>query len=136
MENGRKLETCLTAAADCNHKVDLKQQNINGLTEVPQQNTKSSRPSPAVGQVSENGEAAAAPVRKPHPDLVYLDRILSVPKVQWSDHDDQEWLFSSRSKEEPKVGSSGSEDEIRKVWAEAVPIETADVIALPYVIPY
>ncbi|KAI8538110.1 hypothetical protein RHMOL_Rhmol09G0076900 [Rhododendron molle] len=74
--------------------------------------------------------------KPPHPDSKYLDQVLSVPKLkEWSDFDDQEWLFSSRngrSSEKPDAGSS----EIPRVWAEALRIESADVCALPYVIPY
>lgn len=51
--------------------------------------------------------------------------------------DDQEWLFQSSDShsQTPKLGYSGN-DEMPQVWAEAMRIESADVCALPYVIPY
>ncbi|GFY82559.1 hypothetical protein Acr_02g0007990 [Actinidia rufa] len=78
---------------------------------------------------------AQASMKPPHPDSKYLSLILSVPKMdEWSDFDDQEWLFSSKtcSAKPPNVGSA----EAPRVWAEALQIESADVCALPYVIPY
>ncbi|KAJ0810508.1 hypothetical protein HanPI659440_Chr01g0027761 [Helianthus annuus] len=91
------------------------------------------KPPPAVVN-----KAAPVPVPKkkpPHPDTKYLTQILSVPKLDpWCGLDDQEWLFSSkagpRSKKPPM-----NEPEIQ-VWSEAKHIESVDVCALPYVIPY
>lgn len=98
-------------AAANNTKIDKKESKINGV----------------IG--AEVGHA----LKPPHPDIKYLTHLLSVPKMtEWCDLDDQEWLFQSKK---PKVGCS-IEDEAPQVWAEAVPIESADVCALPYVIPY
>ncbi|KAI3743129.1 hypothetical protein L1987_60832 [Smallanthus sonchifolius] len=73
--------------------------------------------------------------KPPHPDTKYLNQILSVPKPdQWCGSDDQEWLFSS------KAGPTSKKPPINElevqVWSEAKHIESVDVCALPYVIPY
>ena len=93
------------------------------------------RPSSTTLQVNDNGEAFSKP---PHPDSKYLIQILSIPKVEdLSDNDDQEWLFSSNCllSKESKAGSPQAEG-TQHVWAKALQIESADVYALPYVIPY
>jgi hypothetical protein len=56
---------------------------------------------------------------------------------EWLEFEDQEWLFQSTNSQakKPKVGLSGV-DETPMVWSEALQIETADVYALPYVMPY
>ncbi|PSS32798.1 Serine/threonine-protein kinase [Actinidia chinensis var. chinensis] len=81
---------------------------------------------------------AQASTKPPHPDSKYLSQILSVPKMdEWSDFDDGEWLFSSNdcSAKKPNVGSAEAA-EAPRVWAEALQIESSDVCALPYVVPY
>ncbi|XP_057477686.1 uncharacterized protein LOC130765306 [Actinidia eriantha] len=81
---------------------------------------------------------AEASTKPPHPDSKYLSQILSVPKLdEWSDFDDGEWLFSSNdcSAKKPNVESAEAA-EAPRVWAEALQIESADVCALPYVVPY
>uniref|UniRef100_A0A3Q7GK72 Uncharacterized protein n=1 Tax=Solanum lycopersicum TaxID=4081 RepID=A0A3Q7GK72_SOLLC len=83
----------------------------------------------------QNAEASKRP---PHPDSKYLSQILSVPVMDdWSGYDDQEWL--SRSKRTLPKSTEMSLDEVNKehcVWSEALQIDSADVCALPYVIPY
>ncbi|XP_057783666.1 uncharacterized protein LOC131001321 [Salvia miltiorrhiza] len=80
---------------------------------------------------------AEASRRPPHPDSKYLTQILAVPTVgDWSEDDDQEWLFSKKGPpNKPELESVGVNEELQ-VWSEAVHIESADVCALPYVIPY
>lgn len=75
--------------------------------------------------------------RPPHPDSKYLSQILTVPTVgDWSKDDDQEWLFSKKGPpNKPESEPVGVTEELQ-VWSEAVHIESADVCALPYVIPY
>ncbi|KAL5702887.1 hypothetical protein ACHQM5_028049 [Ranunculus cassubicifolius] len=112
-------------------RFDNKVLKANGLLQAPPPpptatSTSSSLPSI---KAKENGESS----RKPHPDTKYLSQILSVPKMDdWSDFDDQEWLFSSQGKK----NSSGMEDDIPQVWDRAMQIDSADLCALPYVIPY
>jgi hypothetical protein len=76
--------------------------------------------------------------KQPHPDSKYLLEVLSVPKMEeLPDFEDQEWLFQSTNFPTKKlqVGFSGI-DETQQVWSEALQIGSADVYALPYVIPY
>lgn len=144
MENGRKSEPCQTVlqtvsegqGAASNGQVDIKDHIIIGLRGSGQLDACSTRPSSSTTKVKENGEASAKP---PHPDSKYLSQILTIPEMGdgSDDFDDQEWLFSSsglRSKK-AKVGSPGVES-TPQVWAEAMQIESVDVFALPYVIPY
>lgn len=81
--------------------------------------------------------ASEASRRPPHPDLKYLNQILTVPVVgDWSENDDQEWLFSKKGPLKKPETESVRHDEELQVWSGAVHIESADVCALPYVIPY
>ncbi|KAF5470230.1 hypothetical protein F2P56_010755 [Juglans regia] len=94
-------------------------------------------PSPPV-QVLNNG---GAPTKSPHSDSKYLIQILSIPKMEeWSDIGDQEWLFGGNclQSEKPKAGSLRGSLQVEEahVWAEALQMGSADVYALPYVIPY
>lgn len=79
---------------------------------------------------------AEASRRPPHPDSRYLAEVLTVPKMDWSEHDDQDWLFRKAGPAVDHNVGSVWDMEDRQVWSEAVHIESADVCALPYVIPY
>ncbi|KAH6786750.1 hypothetical protein C2S52_006302 [Perilla frutescens var. hirtella] len=81
--------------------------------------------------------ATEASRRPPHPDSKYLSQILTVPTVvDLPEDDDQEWLYSKKGPpNKPELESVGANEELH-VWSEAVHIESADVYALPYVIPY
>lgn len=141
VENGRKLEPCqtpilLTTGRQgplSNLKLNNKELKVNGVIE-PQPLPISSKKSPSPSTKAE--KIAEASTKPPHPDSKYLSRVLSVPKMEeWSDFDDQEWLCSSKdcsAEKKPKVGSAESP----MVWADALQIESADICALPYVIPY
>ncbi|XP_059463204.1 uncharacterized protein LOC132192033 isoform X1 [Corylus avellana] len=150
--------------AASNGIVGIKEHRPNGLVEPQRPNAGSIRSSSTTVQVNENGEASAKPPlvrlqrpnakpspttlqvndngeafsKPPHPDSKYLIQILSIPKVEdLSDIDDQEWLFSSNCllSKESKAGSPQVEG-TQHVWAKALQIESADVYALPYVVPY
>lgn len=88
--------------------------------------------------VKENGEASAKP--PPHPDLKYLDQILSVPKRELfvEVDNDEEWLYGPLSVKKLKKARTYSPDsgESLQVWNQAVKIESADILALPYVVPF
>ncbi|CAL5214084.1 unnamed protein product [Lathyrus oleraceus] len=142
-ENGRILEPCkisIPNASDrpevavSSSKMDNKECKINGFIEaqphaVPSNKTHTTT-MPALPVI----EASTKP---PHPDTKYLNHIYSVPKVEWSVLDDQEWLFDSSISQERKPMVKSSDDgETPQVWAEAVHLKPADVFALPYVIPY
>ncbi|KAA8548373.1 hypothetical protein F0562_000057 [Nyssa sinensis] len=143
-ENGRKLEPCQTPilttsdkqGAANNLKVDNKERKRNGIIEVqPSLSISSTKPSPAITQADQIAEAS---MKQLHPDSKYLSQVLSVPKMdEWSDFDDQEWLFSCNDPPSKKLEvSSVGINEAPLVWAEALQIDSADVCALPYVIPY
>lgn len=142
-ENGRELEPC-QIAIQCapairqgevnNLKVDNKEHKVNGIVEARTSSINSTKSSFANLHAGENGGASTKP---PHPDTKYLSQILSIPKMEeWSDFDDQDWLFSENLQlKRLKDGSPGVEER-PQVWAGAIRIESADVCALPYVIPY
>ncbi|KAL8128647.1 hypothetical protein V2J09_017802 [Rumex salicifolius] len=114
-------------------KQNSKDHRINGTNNSPQS---SSRASQSTAPADRNSRA----VKKllPHPDTKYLTRVLSVPQMEeWSGFDEQEWLFRSSHSQlnKPKEEIARVDGTIQQVWAEAVRIESADVYALPYVIP-
>ncbi|KAD0494647.1 hypothetical protein E3N88_15056 [Mikania micrantha] len=78
----------------------------------------------------------AIPKKKPpHPDTKHLTQILSVPKLDpWCGFDAQEWLLSSKAAPTSKKPPINEPED--QVWSEAKHIESVDVCALPYVIPY
>lgn len=86
---------------------------------------------------SENG---APPRKSPHPDCKYLSQIYSIPEaphmMEWAEHAGEDWLFNQGSSESRKTSSEPEADGAPIVWAQALKIDPADVIALPYVIPY
>lgn len=117
-----------------NQKVNGKEIKINGLIEDKKPDVCSKRPSISPVKVEKNVGKSLKP---PHPDSKYLSQILNIPSVEWSDLDDQEWLLGSYDFQTNKVRSGSSQvKETKKVWAEALRIESADITALPYVIPY
>ncbi|KAL5784304.1 hypothetical protein ACOSQ2_006696 [Xanthoceras sorbifolium] len=139
--NGKILECCQTSAlltsdsqgTSNSIKADNKELKVNGIIVSPALSVSAAKPTTA-----QTDQIAEASLKPPHPDSKYLSQVLSVPKMEeWFDFDDQEWLFHNNDfhSKKPKVGYSG-DDETPQVWAEAVPIESADVCALPYVIPY
>ncbi|KAF2288987.1 hypothetical protein GH714_023284 [Hevea brasiliensis] len=152
MENGKILETPQTSIplisdrhrAVNNLKVDGKECKINGVIEAQALSIASatqplSIPTAKSLLTTAQADQIAKVFRKqPHPDTKYLTEVLTVPKIEeWCDFDDQEWLFQGRDSQskKPKMGSFGV-DEAPHVWSEALQIESADVCALPYVIPY
>lgn len=142
-ENGRILEPCQISTpnvsdrpgvATSNAMVENKECKVNGFIEAQPLAIPSNKTRTATVPTDLLIEAPS----KTHPDTRYLSDIYAVPKVEWSDLDDQEWLFGSNISEERKTAMKSSEaDEApHQVWAEAVHLELADVFALPYVIPY
>ncbi|KAL3633287.1 hypothetical protein CASFOL_022814 [Castilleja foliolosa] len=102
---------------------------INVLRRRQGKNNFSSRPPSASVKPKEKVKAA-------HPDLKYLSQILTVPELESSLFEaDQEWLSGCKDAKRLNFRSSMVEWTDR-VWAEAIRLESADVIALPYVIPY
>ena len=116
-------------------KADIK---INGSAETRFSNSASTSSSSASVQTIEKCEEEASARLLPHPDTKFLSQILSIPKLEeCPDLDDQEWLFSHKNLPSKKMetASSGS-DGTMQVWAEALPLKSADLSALPYVIPF
>ncbi|XP_057484404.1 uncharacterized protein LOC130770823 [Actinidia eriantha] len=142
LQNGRKLDpnpTAIQSGSESQRVVNScktdKDVRINGFVEAQQLNACSSKPPSIPIQAKVKVEASA---KLPHPDLKYLSHILSVPQVaEWSDSGDQEWWFS-RDKIHPEKPKSGSfeVDGMPQVWASSLRIESMDVTALPYVIPF
>nr|XP_010905145.1 myb-like protein X [Elaeis guineensis] len=142
VENGRTLGLSPVAAPCSSIKpgvknntmaervLEIKDQKINGITEAK-------TPSAGLSLVpTGTSKKAKAPLKPAHPDSKYLSQIYSLPKMEeWPDSDDQEWLFSSdHGRPNPKMKFEAHETP--QVWAQALRIEPADVIALPYVIPF
>ncbi|KAG5416400.1 hypothetical protein IGI04_003967 [Brassica rapa subsp. trilocularis] len=141
VENGRKLGECQTPLKPvselqgtlCNP--EAKEHRVNGFIK-PQE--PKSHPSISSVKAKENGEASAK--KRPHSDLKYLDQILNVPERDEVDETEgQEWLFGQsgvKLLKKPKTDSSTSLDERPQVWNQALNIESADIVALPYVVPF
>lgn len=95
------------------------------------------KPPPAVVKAAAPPPPKKKPdyVKPPHPDTKYLKEILSVPKLdEWGGVDEQEWLFNKAGAAAPPPPPP--EKAAVQVWSEAKHIESVDVCALPYVIPY
>lgn len=141
-ENGRILEPCLRSTLPPSERQavsnDLilvsKERKINGIIEAHHPPASSKHRS---GQV-DHPQPPAMHKKSPHPDSKHLSQVYSVPKMEeLSDSDSQDWLFSGNSSlaMKPKLEVSEAK-EMPNVWADAMQIESADVYALPYVIPY
>uniref|UniRef100_A0ACD5WG51 Uncharacterized protein n=1 Tax=Avena sativa TaxID=4498 RepID=A0ACD5WG51_AVESA len=117
-------------------RLPKKEEKVNGNKEAQRPPIDSGLRDPLAA--SGNG----APSRKlsPHPDCKYLVQIYSIPEapqmMMECEIDDQNWLFDQcgTQSQKPKTGTEA--DGAPQVWAEAVKIDQADVIALPYVIPF
>lgn len=151
IENGRMLKACQTpifsppdlqGAVD-NVMVGNKEHMINGLIEAHALSSPATQsfsisslnPLLTPSQVDQRAEVSQ---KQPHPDTKYLHEILPVSKVEeWSTFDDQEWLFQDKEPQpkKSKVCSYGA-DETPLVWAQTLRIDSADMYALPYVVPY
>ncbi|KAL8106149.1 uncharacterized protein LOC141677225 [Apium graveolens] len=141
-ENGQESEpfetttlfTSKEQGTPSNFEVDKKDKKINGLTGPhPLPTSLAPKPPPVISE--QIAEASRIP---PHPDMKYLSKVFSVPQIdEWSEVDDQAWLFNNKdsllnkSEVDPVGVNQG-----QQVWAETLRIESADVFALPYVIPY
>ncbi|QCD83330.1 myb-like protein X [Vigna unguiculata] len=142
-ENGRPLEPRHISVPNASDrpqvatgvKVENKEGMKNEIFETQSFSASSNKTRTDIVPVDFVTEASAKPS---HPDSKYLGQVYSVPKVdQWSDFGDQEWLFDSNILPERKsVVQSSEVGDTPQVWAEALRIESADVFALPYVIPY
>ncbi|CAA0408477.1 unnamed protein product [Arabidopsis thaliana] len=142
VENGRTLGAPRTPPMPASEvqgttcKPQVKEVRINGFA-VSGEKRKVCPPSPLAAtmkvKVKENGEASAKP---PHPDLKYLNMILNVPTKELSPKvdDDQEWLLGQSGIKLKKARTDSGES--LQVWNQAFRIESADITALPYVVPF
>ncbi|GMJ01789.1 hypothetical protein HRI_003848100 [Hibiscus trionum] len=137
--NGKTLESCqapISLTLDSKGPgTSLKKRKANGIIEAQLSSVSPAKHLSPSAQASQIDEVSIKP---PHPDSKYLSQVLTVPKMEeWSDFEDQSWLFQSTESQskKPKVGFSEI-DEPPQVWAEALQIESVDVYACPYVIPY
>ncbi|KAK4354903.1 hypothetical protein RND71_027097 [Anisodus tanguticus] len=124
-----------------NIEVGNKERGVNGT--IKGQPLAMSKPKtlaiskPKAPSVSPGADQIAEASKRPHPDSKYLNQILSVPKMdEWSGFDDQEWLLRNESTLVRKPDTYLDEVKDNWVWSEALQIDSADVYALPYVIPY
>ncbi|OEL31594.1 hypothetical protein BAE44_0007388 [Dichanthelium oligosanthes] len=124
-----KPEAINTEKAERLHK---KEEKANGNQQVQQSSVD------PVAATYENG----TPSRKsPHPDCKYLSQIYSIPEApqmtEWPGHEGEDWWLLNQGSTQPRKTNSETEaDGAPKVWSQALKIDPADVIALPYVIPY
>lgn len=85
----------------------------------------------------ENGTTSR---KSPHPDCKYLSQIYSIPEapqmMELPGQEGEEWLFDQGGTQSRKPSSAPEADGVPQVWAQALKIDPADVIALPYVIPF
>lgn len=108
-----------------------KDQAINGKAEI-QLPSVSMRPS-----ISSHAESDGPPRDKLDNDLQDLRYTLSFPvKEAWSDVDDQGWLFDSNHLQSKPKAVMEVDKGIPQVWSEALHLESVDIHALPFVIPY
>ncbi|KAL0459938.1 UNVERIFIED_CONTAM: hypothetical protein Slati_0621000 [Sesamum latifolium] len=148
VENGRKIAgPKIDKALDSQrpyavHKMDEKEFRKNGILEC--KDLASSRSSSAsvkdkekiTASMKPDKEKIAASMKPPHPDLKYLSQVLTIPKVEWSQFDDQDWLFGCKDSKAKRPKLSPQVEWTKQVWAEAIQVESADVTVMPYVIPY
>ncbi|KAJ4886034.1 hypothetical protein Rs2_25782 [Raphanus sativus] len=145
VENGRKLEACQTplkpvsALQEAMRNPEAKEQRVNGFIKSPEPK---SHPKITSVKAKENGEASSAK-KRPHSDLKYLDQILNVPEREElhevDESEEQEWLFGQsgmKLSKKPKTVSTISSDDSLQVWNQSLSIESADIVALPYVVPF
>lgn len=85
--------------------------------------------------VSSSGyESNKGYLKQPHPDNKYLSQLHCLPSTQdFSEYIDQDWLFNVDHVRRKTVTLEAAES--RQVWSDAQLIDTADVIAMPYVVP-
>lgn len=154
LENGRILESYPTPPAQVAPPWSGLTDNSNNVVKANKEDrkingVKETRPMPPISSpvnIQSSTSQTNSPlievpsVRPPHPDSKYLDEILSrVPRMEELPKldDDQGWLFDTNSEDSKKSKRNHTAvDEIPQVWGESLHIGSADIYALPYVIPY
>lgn len=153
LENGRILESYPTPPAkappwsgpanNSNNviKANKEDRKINGVAETWPPPPISSSVNMQSSTSQANSLLVKAPlVKPPHPDSKYLDEILDrVPRTEELPEldDDQGWLFDANSEYSMKSERNSTVvGEMPQVWGESLHIGSADIYALPYVVPY
>ncbi|KAG0524416.1 hypothetical protein BDA96_07G209300 [Sorghum bicolor] len=73
-------------------------------------------------------------LKQPHPDTKYLSQVHCIPStLDFSEYIDQDWLFSVGHVKQTETLEA---IESHQVWTDAQLIDTADVSAMPYVVPF
>lgn len=141
-ENGRKLESCRqprTFPSAAERKGAISKPKFDNVQEVRRSNGIGVRKADACSKraAGHRKETVENHLKPPHPDAKYLSEILSIPKVEWSDTNELSWLYPKEDQVENKCTRVSTKvEEPKKVWAKALHLESADITALPYVIPY
>ncbi|ONK77172.1 uncharacterized protein A4U43_C02F3840 [Asparagus officinalis] len=111
---------------------DLRPEITNGIA-VAEPSPADSKPLLHVNNTIKSNKVFTKPS---HPDSKFLERVYSIPKIeQLPEFDEQEWLFGGDSRQSKPMEEIEAK-ETPEVWAQGLKIESADVFALPYVIPY
>ncbi|XP_006659595.1 glutamic acid-rich protein-like [Oryza brachyantha] len=83
---------------------------------------------------SSNCGSSPVSLKPPHPDAMYLNQVYSIPAMDdFSECIDQDWLLSRCSVDRKSEILEAAQPS--QVWAEARLIDSADVVALPYIVP-
>lgn len=118
-------------------KAESKENKVNGILDTKPDCFSTIHPLPGKSLEDLLAEAAA---RSPHPDSKYLDELMAVPKLEELSEleRDEDWLFAShrQKQKEEEGGSSTVEEETPRIWDKAVYLESADIVSLPYVVPF
>lgn len=112
--------------------IDQEEHITNGVTKTQSSSALSMYPVAAKTGTTNTKVGAT-----PHPDCVYLNRLYTIPKVDgYPEYDDQEWVFSSCHDRKSNSKLQANANDVPQVWSETIQIESANVLALPYVIPF
>lgn len=139
IENGRMIESCYLPAPspsklggtniniEEHRALDKSEHTINGTLSL---DLKSSVP-------ADMSRHDGVSLKAPHPDSKYLETVYGVPKSEDRlEFDNQDWLFGSNISHLKPKADAMVDEMVPQVWSEGRKIESADVFALPYVIPY
>lgn len=116
-------------------KAENKERKVNGIISSQPLSVPTAKSLITTVQADQITEVS---MKAPHPDTKYLNQVLLVPKREELSKDhDLDWLIndSNSQSQKLKVISPGNVEK-PEVWTEAMRIESADVCALPYVIPF
>ncbi|KQK12143.1 hypothetical protein BRADI_1g01830v3 [Brachypodium distachyon] len=116
-------------------RLHKKEEKVNGNKEAQRPLVDSGHRDPHAA----SGNGSTPPKKSPHPDCKYLGQIYTIPEapqMMECEVGDQDWLFEHSSTQSEKPKSEIEADGAAQVWAQAVRLDSADVIALPYVIPF